>query len=342
VVKGFQCGANDYIPKPFFKEELIARINTLLEARESVRRLKNNTLLKNEIDRRKKIEEKLRTLQRRMIRILDAASDAIIAVNLQGTVLFFNQQAETRLAYTADEVLNQPAKILFNQQGVEAIQNLLSTLSEPMPSSSLRKKEFFSLKQGSGKPIDVIADIVAFVVENEPLAAIIIRTEDKSFSESYGDIAMNGALNELPYLLKSQTALTFIRNMSPELDTLQDVLPPLSSTDKSAKEREEDLRESLVHLMITAINLWETSTGKSKIDLAEESGLWKAYLDRGTYKTRTLDKYLSIKTLPKKPRWREVVKTAYYVTMHGGLTEENEHRLKDLISETEGILGKRF
>jgi two-component system sensor histidine kinase ChiS len=153
---------------------------------------------------------------------------------------------------------------------------------------------------------------------------------------------MNGALNELPYLLKSQTALTFIRNMSPELDTLQDVLPPLSSTDKSAKEREEDLRESLVHLMITAINLWETSTGKSKIDLAEESGLWKAYLDRGTYKTRTLDKYLSIKTLPKKPRWREVVKTAYYVTMHGGLTEENEHRLKDLISETEGILGKRF
>ena len=37
--------------------------------------------------------------------------------------------------------------------------------------------------------------------------------------------------------------------------------------------------------------------------------------------TRTLDKYLSLDTLPKAPRWKTVVATAEYVLNHGPLND---------------------
>ncbi len=93
--------------------------------------------------------------------------------------------------------------------------------------------------------------------------------------------------------------------------------------------------------MTTTLSMWENTTGKSKVALAEESTLWKAYLDRGTFKTRTLDKYLSLATLPKKPRWREVIKTAAFVKANATLSAEDANRLNALVEETEDALKNR-
>ncbi len=68
----------------------------------------------------------------------------------------------------------------------------------------------------------------------------------------------------------------------------------------------------------------ESSTGKTKIELAEESGLRKVHLDKSSYYTRTLDKYLDIETLPKRPRWRDVIKTAEYVLKQATSSENQE------------------
>ena len=51
----------------------------------------------------------------------------------------------------------------------------------------------------------------------------------------------------------------------------------------------------------------------SKFDFAEKSGIWRVHLDRSSLQTRTLDKYLTIETLPKNPRWRDVIATAEFV-----------------------------
>ena len=94
--------------------------------------------------------------------------------------------------------------------------------------------------------------------------------------------------------------------MEPLLDDLL-VLEPGVGADLN-------LRETGVELMSLCLRYWEQTTGKSKIDLAEESYLWKASLDaKGTYRTRTFDRYLSLKSLPQKPRWRTVLQTAYFV-----------------------------
>jgi two-component system sensor histidine kinase ChiS len=68
--------------------------------------------------------------------------------------------------------------------------------------------------------------------------------------------------------------------------------------------------------MTESLHLWRRATGKSKYDLAEESGIWRVSLDRSSLQSRTLDKYLLIETLPERPRWRDVIKTGEFVLAH--------------------------
>ncbi len=73
-------------------------------------------------------------------------------------------------------------------------------------------------------------------------------------------------------------------------------------------------REQIVDLMNLTLHYWVESTGLSKADLAEGSGIWSVYLDgNGWRRTQTLDKYLNIQTLPKNPKISRVLQSAYYV-----------------------------
>lgn len=78
----------------------------------------------------------------------------------------------------------------------------------------------------------------------------------------------------------------------------------------------DDPRAQVVELLNTAVGIWEIETGKTRADLAEESGLWTVTLDNSSRKTRTLDRYMSIETLPKRPRWGIVNQTARFVAEH--------------------------
>ncbi|WP_435889744.1 hypothetical protein [Aeromonas media] len=59
--------------------------------------------------------------------------------------------------------------------------------------------------------------------------------------------------------------------------------------------------------MRLTLETWQQSTGKGKIVLAEKSKLWRVYMDRSSPQTRTLDKYLSLDTLPRRRGWKTVV-----------------------------------
>lgn len=91
------------------------------------------------------------------------------------------------------------------------------------------------------------------------------------------------------------------------------------------------LRELAVEVMALSLRCWRQTTGKGKIDLAEESRIWTATLDSGgTYRTRTLDRYLRLQTLPPNPRFVDVVDTGYFVLNEcpdgGELRERLENR----------------
>jgi len=93
-----------------------------------------------------------------------------------------------------------------------------------------------------------------------------------------------------------------------------------------------------VQLVRTCVQFWQSYTGKSKADLAERSRLWRVYMDGSTAKTRTLDKYLSLQSLPKNPRWDTVGRTASFVMDECPLSEEDRQDISEQLKQFNQLL----
>ena len=99
-----------------------------------------------------------------------------------------------------------------------------------------------------------------------------------------------------------------------------------------------DVREVTVQLVRTCVQFWQSYTGKSKADLAERSRLWRVYMDGSTAKTRTLDKYLSLQSLPKNPRWDTVGRTASFVMDECPLSEKDRQDISEQLKQFNQLL----
>ena len=52
-------------------------------------------------------------------------------------------------------------------------------------------------------------------------------------------------------------------------------------------------------------------------------GQWRVQLDGSTARARTMDKYLSLSSLPKRPNVDKVLQTARYVVEHSAAEDES-------------------
>lgn len=89
----------------------------------------------------------------------------------------------------------------------------------------------------------------------------------------------------------------------------------VSAVDDAGLQRERFRRE-LVALMLALVEAWERSTGHNRIELAERSRIWRVNIDDGRLRARAMERYLSLSKLPRNPRWRDVLRSAYYVLSH--------------------------
>ncbi|WP_257386721.1 hypothetical protein, partial [Tahibacter caeni] len=99
---------------------------------------------------------------------------------------------------------------------------------------------------------------------------------------------------------------------SPSPSTALPVLPAAVLAAESPVDS-ETFRRDLVELMLCTIEAWERSGGRTRIDLAERSRIWRVTRDDGRLRVRAMERYLNLAKLPRRPRWREVVRTAYFV-----------------------------
>ncbi len=96
-------------------------------------------------------------------------------------------------------------------------------------------------------------------------------------------------------------------------------------------------RKRLAEAMKVAILYWELTTQRTKIQFADESGLWRVYIDnRGTCSTKTLDKYLHQESMPANPKVHLIEKSVHYVLAQGRGHEEIRRELQALLESLSG------
>ncbi|MFN4010012.1 MAG: response regulator [Pannonibacter sp.] len=278
MIAGFEVGANDYVVKPFVKDELVSRIATLLEASRAKRRAEENSELKQEIERRIQVEDALRLSQRRMGQLLEALEDGLICANPKGIVTFANPAAEFWLGESAVSGQTALGDLLPG--------NALSELSGLTGDDDTRRIE----TEINGRR--VVLNAFALLPDAGGGIALLVS---ESGREAPGLVTSvrDAVDSSLPALA------------SPVADDI-DVVNP------------DPYRAQIVTVMGEVLGLWKQLTGKGKVDFAEVSGIWRVSLDKSSLQTRTLDKYLMLETLPVNPRWRDVLRSADFLLEQAG------------------------
>lgn len=83
--------------------------------------------------------------------------------------------------------------------------------------------------------------------------------------------------------------------------------------DGAAPPVRDAFRRTLVELMLAVIDAWEGATGTGRLELAERSRIWRVNIDDGRLRARAMERYLAVSKLPRNPRWRDVLRSAYFV-----------------------------
>ncbi|SDD86335.1 tetratricopeptide repeat protein [Aquimonas voraii] len=119
----------------------------------------------------------------------------------------------------------------------------------------------------------------------------------------------------------------------PPRDATAGAAPPAVHEPRSGADDPMVFRRLLVRTMRTALEAWERVSLKGRVELAEASGIWRITIDDGRLRVRAMDRYLSLDSLPDRPRWREVLRTAYFLLGEVGIDASHRAQLEALVEE---------
>ena len=179
---------------------------------------------------------------------------------------------------------------------------------------------------------------------DDMLVCLLINNENKSESFQIAENIRNYTI--FKYQLNSFLRNTQDFSVSQVLQLAPVILAMKSINNKTKLGNVEDLetadlKEKLVDLMLTCIDVWQKNSTKTKIDLAQESGFWLVGVEEGQLRTRTLDKYLDRSKIPNNPRWKQVLKTAHYILSNCNLNISERQLLNEKTNEIKQIIHQR-
>lgn len=124
-----------------------------------------------------------------------------------------------------------------------------------------------------------------------------------------------GGFSYLQKPLSIDELLVAIGKAQEKLELLRTISHLQTTSHDTKKLIIKQIRNIIFEIMNISVRYWELSCGKSKSDLAVESTIWTVSIDKGAscYRTRTLDRYLKISTIPKNPNYNNVLNTGTFV-----------------------------
>ncbi|MFT5421130.1 MAG: PAS domain-containing protein [Candidatus Endobugula sp.] len=295
---------------------LAGRIKTLRQEKrhaqleEKITKQENEGLLR-EMIRREYAEKEILQSKSQLIALLDSSQEAIVVFNNKGEVSFSNRVVGQLLGLKGNEhSIKNIASLCDNNIDItQLIESDHADVEGDMGTLQLTRSH------GESKKIMLTARLLRLhQLDNTHYALVLWR--EKIANEQVEPL--------YDRLLVVKEALTGVISFFPQSEVRH------KSTGKNDVEFVESLskeeftdvfRRALVEVMCLSMDYWEQSTRKTRFDLAEQSGVWRIYQDRGTLNTKTMDRYLSLQKIPQNPRWKDVVHTANFVLEDGSIIE---------------------
>ena len=236
-------------------------------------------------------------------RLLDLDDSAILCFDQDREMVFFNKAATSLFGYSNDELNDLDMTDLFTD-------DVPAQLEQPGSEGEAVDKLHALLgcrhQDGSEFKCDAVINSLDVMGQRGHAIALNTVTGDEHILSKLSEQRLDAVEHSLSSLLEFASS-------NPSLMLGLGNIADLSTENVEAATEKALIREQAVSVMNLALACWEHELSKSKLDLAEESGIWPVYIDKSTPTTRTLDKYLNLDLCPKNPRSKRVVDTAEFV-----------------------------
>ncbi len=253
----------------------------------------------------------LRTDGERVQALLDRSDAALLAIDAAGLLLAVTTRAAALLGASRSALLGTALGEHLEPAARAAVQDALSALDDQDTPVRLRLRL-------AGSDVDAGLGVLA----GDTGVAVLQLTP------AGGDAVASGpAADPAPAAADAE--------VEPVASAL---IVPSAAAEADDTER---LRRELVELMVYAVEIWERVSGGTRIDLAEKSRVWRVTIDEGRLRVRAMERYLSLARLPRQPRWREVLRTAYYVLSECRLDPAERDVLRGRVDTVQAGLRRR-